>query len=58
MIKMYKRKIKIGSAIVSGAALGFIGGNVPGAIIGANAGYQIANKVLDEDGNTNYKKLF
>ena len=55
---MYKRKIKIGSAIVSGAALGFIGGNVPGAIIGANAGYQIANKVLDEDGNTNYKKLF
>jgi len=53
---MYKRRIKIGSAVVSGATLGYIGGNIPGSILGGYYSYQVANKLLDKNGNT--KKLF
>jgi len=54
---MIKRKLKLGGAVVSGAALGFITLNVPGAILGGYTGYQVADKILDEKGN-NTKKLF
>lgn len=51
-MSLFKRKFKIGSAIVSGAALGYIALNAPGVILGAYGGYHLANNVLDKDGET------
>jgi len=54
-----KRKLKIFGSTVSGVALGYIAGNVPVAIIGGNVGYNVADKVLDKNGDNKYiKKLF
>jgi hypothetical protein len=50
----FKRKLKVGLATVAGATLGFIHGNIPGAIIGGYAGNKIADAVIDKDGNTKY----
>jgi hypothetical protein len=50
----FKRKAKVALATGSGAVLGFIAGNVPGAIIGGKIGSVVADRVLDQDGKNKY----
>jgi uncharacterized membrane protein len=54
-----KRRAKLFGSTVGGAGIGFITGNIPGAVIGGVAGYRTADYVLDKNGNNKlYKKLF
>ena len=43
-----KKTLYVIAGTASGGALGFIGGNVPGAIIGASVGYQLSTRPLKD----------